>query len=240
VQKNDRAGMQLLERRGGDARRVEVAVTSPVRPQHHFHAALFENSAERKAADAVGRPEPDGPLPRDPLERVLRAVDLGGCRGASGEVQVRMGPCVIADLMALVADAAREFGIALGRRAAQEEGRLHAFGAQDVEDPRRVRLGRTVVEGEQDLGLGAADQRRREQGRLRMAEAVREDADEREGRADAGGDDSQTRILHYDPSIVSIIHGCASPPRSSTPSVRIGSTSCSPRCGRWAWASSSR
>ncbi len=108
-----------------------------------------------------------------------------------------MRPGMVSDHMALVADAAHEFGIALGARAAQEEGRLDAVGAKDVEDLAGVRHGRPVVEGEHDLGrITAAHQSGAEQGRLRRAEAVCEHADDGERESGDGGGDSQTRILH--------------------------------------------
>jgi len=201
VQQHDRARRELLERRLRDARRVELAVVPAIGPEHHLQAAALEHAAQRQAAHAERRPEPDGPRARDLLEDVLGAVDLGGHRLAAREIEVRMRPRVVADLVALVADAAHEVGIRQRVRAAQEEGRADLVRAQDVEDLTGVRLGRAVVEGEQDLGrVGAADRRGREQRGARRAEPVGEHRDGGEAEEQRGREDFETRILHQEPS----------------------------------------
>lgn len=213
--------MQLSERRRGDAVCGEIAVMAAVGPHHHLHAALLENSAQRESPHTERRAKPNRPDSGNLLEHVLRAVDLGGHRLSAGEIEIRMRPGVVSDHMTLVADAAHELRVALGARAAQEEGRLDAVGAQDVEDLAGVRHGRAVVEGEHHFGrIDAAHQRGAKQGRLRRAEAVREHADDGERQAGDGGGDSQTRILHRGPHIVSIILECARPLRFSTRPVR--------------------
>ena len=71
-----------------------------------------------------------------------------------GGAEVGVGQGVDADLVALVDDPAGKLGVGDDLGADDEEGRVHAVLAQDVEDLRRGLGVRAVVEGQRDGALG--------------------------------------------------------------------------------------
>ena len=64
-----------------------------------------------------------------------------------------MALAVIGDRVAFVVDAPHDGGIAAHHPPDQEEGRLHAFGGEGVEDAAGIRRQGTIVEGQDDFAV---------------------------------------------------------------------------------------
>ncbi len=150
VQKQHRAGAGAVCHTRGNRRgcRVCLPVPTPVAPQQRTPAARASDAQRSRVCDAVRRP----------IERGRAAGVLGDGLSCAPDVsphlrrrqaqQVAVALAVQRDLVAGVSDLARQRGISQDLLADEEEGRLHALVAEDLQNGRgSLRVG-AVVKGE--------------------------------------------------------------------------------------------
>src|SRR6516162_4916681 len=150
VQEDNRPWPQMLERLASDVHSFPPVVAC-VGPVDQRQAALAQHVMHPQPTGTKRRPEDLRPVPSDPLDGVLSAVDLGGDEGPAAEIRKGMGISMVTDGVSLGNDAARNLRVALDVLTAEEERCRHSSLAQKVEYLPGIRRGRAVVEGERDI-----------------------------------------------------------------------------------------
>ena len=167
VAENDGAAVCLREDDGLGFRRIAMlpveavhvpqdALVAPRRvcPCALLHGECAIRRAHERGCDAGGL-----------LDDVVRAVELIA-HGLGAELgELRVVPRVVGDLVSLVHDLFRDFGILRDTFAAAEKRGVDSTVAQHFQKARRVSAMRAIVEGDRDVGafdiaLSESDARR--------------------------------------------------------------------------------